>query len=608
MCKVVLNENLKGIELYFEGKPSEEVRKEMKENSFRWNGKKSCWYAKQSENTLLLGEKLGGLATMENIKSVEDNKINLYELTQYVREDKELIYDIKEIAKIIRSHVKKRFPFVKFSITTKGYNSINCDIVSSPFEENSKYLKAIQDYCKLFVDSYNYNNSDSMTDYFDVNFYGGYFQTSWKYEQIEASQEIIEAMKEYDEKLKEFEEEKRREEERAYQEYLVKREQEKKETEEYQNRVKENKEYIINNVEVIEIEEKNQYYIKNAQFAKLNKNNTLAQYQEEVKGGEYYNDDLKVTRELHFKDLKSYDLFSNMLLHDFDFIDGTGGSYTDDLRINSMTDYYNMTQEEKNSVKWLLSGIAVYLDNELMFVIDAQGYCYSRYVGLIGKDTEITKEYIYNQVIDIEELEERIKEAQEIEFVYNSVVHNNTFDNWYDTRKLIADNIRKNPLLVFDNTVIQQVKNEKTKCNLYRVLKEVDTIQDQFNSVKLTQGDKLTIVRGSMIGGASVSHIVFNDYTAEEYAQYKNNIKMTMKVKNKSGLYSINLHENDILIYKGWINIPVSVLYDDTSNSQFNGMATKYGSYDKQALESIIDHLQGENILPIINTYKPIFQ
>lgn len=607
MCKVVLNENLKGIELYFEGKPSEEVRKEMKENSFRWNGKKSCWYAKQSENTLSLGEKLGGSATMENIKSVENNKINLYELTQYIGEEKELIYDTKEIAKIIRSHVKKRFPFVKFSITTKGYNSINCDIINSPFEENSKYLKAIQEYCKLFVDSYNYNNSDSMTDYYDVNFYGGYFQTSWKYEQTEASQEIIEAMKEYDEKLKEVEEEKRREEEKAYQEYLVKREEEKKEAEEYQKKVKEEKEYIINSIEVIDIEEKNQYYIKNAQFAKLNKNNTLLQYKEEVKNGDYYNNDLKVTKELHFKDLKSYDLFSNMLLHDFDFIDGTGGSYTDDLRINSMTDYYNMTQEEKNSVKWLLSGIAVYLNNELMFVVDAQGYCYARYVGLIGENTETTKECIYSQVVEAEEIEERKIEAEEVKKVYDNVIEKNSLNDWYNTRKAIAKAIKENVLLNFSKETIQQIKEEKTKIDLYKVLKEVDTIQDQFDSTGLTQGEKLTIVRGSMIGGATISHIILEGYTAEEYAQYKDNIKMTMKVKNKSGLYSINLHDNDIIIYKGWIDIPVSVLYDDTSNSQFNGMATKYGSYDKQALESIIDHLQCENILPIINTYKPIF-
>lgn len=95
--------------------------------------------------------------------------------------------------------------------------------------------------------------------------------------------------------------------------------------------------------------------------------------------------------------------------------------------------------------------------------------------------------------------------------------------------------IKENVLLSFNKEVIQQVQEEKIKCDLYKVLKEVDTIQDQFNDSVLKKGDKLTIIRGSMIGGASVSHIVLEDYTAEEYAQYKDNIKVTIKVKGKMG-------------------------------------------------------------------------
>lgn len=52
-----------------------------------------------------------------------------------------------------------------------------------------------------------------------------------------------------------------------------------------------------------------------------------------------------------------------MLLHDFDFLAGTGGSYT---------------------------GVAIYFNNKLQFVVDAQGYSYVRYVGLVEGAT-ITK-------------------------------------------------------------------------------------------------------------------------------------------------------------------------------------------------------------------------
>lgn len=42
------NEEKNGIELYFEGIPTPEERKELKENGFRWHGLKKCWY--KSEN------------------------------------------------------------------------------------------------------------------------------------------------------------------------------------------------------------------------------------------------------------------------------------------------------------------------------------------------------------------------------------------------------------------------------------------------------------------------------------------------------------------------------------------------------------------------------
>lgn len=603
MCKVLLNEKLNGVELYFEGKPAGTVLADLKANGFRWNGKKVCWYAKQSEETLKVantyseGSKEVATASLKKI-----NKIDLFELTTYTEVVREKNYNTKEIAKEIRTHLKARFKFIKFSVTSK--DRISVTIKSAPFEKDSIYLKAIQEYVDKLVESYNFCTCyDPYGDYgSSYNFYFFGCKVDYDYIQIEATSEIIEAMKQFDIKLAEAEELKRVEEEREYQEYLIKMEQEKKEAEERQKQVKADKEYINNNVEVVDLEEENQYFVKNAYFANLNKNNTLERYQEEVENGDYYNNTLKVTREIHFKDEESYNLYINMLLHDFDFINGTGGSYTDDLRINSMTDYYNMTSEEQKSVEWLLQGIAVYVNNELMFVVDAQGYCYARYVGLIGENTVTTKEYTCKQVVAVEEIEERKIEAEEIQEVYNNVI-NNTFDNWYDTRKAIAAAIRKNPLLTFDNTVVQQIKDEKIKIDLYKVLKEVNTVQDQFNESRLNKGDKLTIIRESMIGGASISHITFNSLE-----ELETGIKMVMSVRGKRGLFETKLNDKDnIIIYKGWIDIPTSILYEDTSNKNFNGAATKFGSYDKAALRAITSHLREKNILPAINTFKPIF-
>ena len=44
-----LNQELNGIELYFDQKPPQTIIDNLKSNKFRWSGFKKCWYAKQSE-------------------------------------------------------------------------------------------------------------------------------------------------------------------------------------------------------------------------------------------------------------------------------------------------------------------------------------------------------------------------------------------------------------------------------------------------------------------------------------------------------------------------------------------------------------------------------
>lgn len=45
----VMNEKLNGIEITFEGKPSEAIRKMMKDEGYRWHRVKQLWYAKYTE-------------------------------------------------------------------------------------------------------------------------------------------------------------------------------------------------------------------------------------------------------------------------------------------------------------------------------------------------------------------------------------------------------------------------------------------------------------------------------------------------------------------------------------------------------------------------------
>jgi len=138
-----------------------------------------------------------------------------------------MLTDKKQITKKIRADLKKAFPKCKFSVTRGDYNKITVSLMQAPFEVFSneypdKYEISGQDWlydqmiketkgaadhghCGLneywihegdlsncvknngifitfdaanllrevikIVDSYNYDKSDLMTDYFNVNFY-----------------------------------------------------------------------------------------------------------------------------------------------------------------------------------------------------------------------------------------------------------------------------------------------------------------------------------------------------------------------------------------------------------------------------------------------------
>lgn len=109
--------------------------------------------------------------------------------------------DIKEIAKMIRKDIKKALPNLKTSVKISRYsmgqsidveiknadfNPINEQYVRDMYSADGEYLYNNDTTASRFsvigettlnavnqiVQAYNYDNSDSMTDYFDVRFYG----------------------------------------------------------------------------------------------------------------------------------------------------------------------------------------------------------------------------------------------------------------------------------------------------------------------------------------------------------------------------------------------------------------------------------------------------
>jgi len=88
---------------------------------------------------------------------------------------------IKEIAKLIRKDLKK-FKDCKFSVTST-YNKIDvtliaCSNLSKYFDTwegyhktDARYKDSFSQEVKSIMNQYNFDNSDSMTDYFHQNFF-----------------------------------------------------------------------------------------------------------------------------------------------------------------------------------------------------------------------------------------------------------------------------------------------------------------------------------------------------------------------------------------------------------------------------------------------------
>ena len=555
---------------------------------------------------------------MENVKTsnVSVNNNSLWDLTRWMEgTSNNGKQPVKAIASEVRKAVKIRFPFCKFSVTST-YSSIYFNIVSSPFEKESTYLTAIKDYCTKLLESYNYCTCDDpYGDYgSSYKFYGGYARIDYDYIQTENTELVEELTKDFNTKqlkAEQLEEEVKEAKYREYEEkqaeqhkqYLIRQEQEKKELE-----------TVNNSIKVIELAEQKQYFIIGSQFANLNKNDTLREYKKEVLKGDYYLQNVKVTKEVHFNTEESLNLFSNLLLNDFDFLQGeqSGGSYTDDNRINSMTDYDNMTEEERKTVVFNLYGVAVYYNNQLQFVIDTQGYSYARYVGLVNNVT-IQKDYVTEQTIDAEQLEELKDKADTLEDFSTEIItandYNNTWNNanWNEYKELLKNKLKINNFKL-TKAIIQQIsENMNTfKSYMYKLLTEVDGIQEQFKAAEIQQGQKVTMFYILDWGGIITSRIALDKVENSRYAQYDNVVKLTFTPEGKRKQY-YNHFYSTMLVYNGWLELPKTVLNTITDDGNFIKTQSKYASCDHRQYDEILNYFEQQGLKPIVNTYKPMF-
>lgn len=606
MLNITLNTEKNGIELRFDTKPNTDVITAIKEAGFRWSGKQRMWYAKQNDETVALANQISESEGSFEYKPKTETNIDLWSLTRTEgiedNYDKTRITNTKEIAANIRKHLRNRFSMCKWSVTS-DYNSIRVELLESPFSRNSEALKAIVNYAYTYTQSWNYNNSDLMTDYFDVNFYST-CKVSYNYNQRECKPNETELETDFLAKKSEFDaEQKKQKEERikkGVEEYKIRQAEYEKAEAERQQKIHR----IEKNAEIKTVD----YTILNA-ILKANKDDNLDHT--EIYDEKQCRETCQVSREVHFT-TEVYALFEKQLMSDYSFFDGMGGSRTDDRRIQSSIDYDMMTKEERETVEWYnIDCVAIYCDGELKLIVDPQGYNYARYVYVYDEQSQKVDTYHSDYGISEEEHQHNIELAETIEDVSTEIISQNEIKKtWQDEdfdlyKACMKEWIYANKFKL-NAGIVRAITIPELKTVMYKVLTEVDSIAEQFKNTNLEAGQRITIVKYSDFGIMSVSKVTFHSYEIGQYAQYDNSVKMTFKPHRKKGLY-YKWFYGDVIIYNGWYDLPDTVLFDISYKEHYITQKSKWASFDRKQYDAILEYFAEQGLKPIINTYKPVF-
>lgn len=389
MTTLSINKELNGIEVIFDNKPAQAVIENLKNNGFRWHRTKKLWYAKNSAERLALVENIADrkAETKEIKKAV--NSLPLWDRckTDHIPEHCRTT-DTKTVAAETRKHIKERFPEIKFScrIGSGGWaahNEVNFYFKSAPFAKDSIYFEAVKNYVKAWLWSFNYDNSDSMTDYFDRNFYENI--STWDFEETEPTESQKTDLANFDTEHKKAQEEEERKKEEEYKKFLAEQEEKEKSYKECQKVVDAQKEEINSHVTVVDIADSEKCIISGSMLCGNGKECNLEELRNE---GSEKEESTLIKRKLYFTDEKIYNNFCNLFLHDFDFLNGCGGTGTLDKRVTD-ENYRQLNRRQRENVKWILwDCVAVFLNGELKLIIDPEGFSYARYVNIVCGECE----------------------------------------------------------------------------------------------------------------------------------------------------------------------------------------------------------------------------
>lgn len=472
-----LNKELNGIELYFSVYPLAGTKETLKKYGFRWNRKKACWYANQSEDTLYIanvcaettlteykniakqtGEEVTEIKTAKadkkapkkaetkqdiiNLEGLGENRPHLYgaELAAAIREDLKkrgvtgvtvradkvthdtgITVTIKATENDIASveEMKKRYPYSLFTCKAdrgfyngkefiynffdlseearqeeynnyihyelskvSGFSTYHTERKGHPELTTAFYNKCLAVF--KIANQWNYNHSDSMTDYFDI----GYFLDI----DIKKPADFVPRENMTEAEREAYKEEQRQEEiEKAERIAQYEREQEeaRKAHEAYETQRKIDRDVILNNITVEDLAEGEQIYITNL-VGGIGKECNIDELNEEIERSPHYSEAL-ITRKVIFTTLEAYEAFTKYLLDDFEFLACKGGTASEDVRLEGVDNpFYRLNEEQRENIKLFMNDcVAFYYNDELLLVSDPEGYSYSRYTYKPTAETKV---------------------------------------------------------------------------------------------------------------------------------------------------------------------------------------------------------------------------
>lgn len=457
MDNYFINEEMNGIEVSFESKPSAATLDALKAAGFRWHRAKKIWYAKQTAERLTLAQELTEGATTapaQATKAAAPVKYNLDNLggvkTAYgadfakiIREDLKrrgvqgatvranrsgytdsITITLKATADDLASveEYQKRFTFFDFcnqanfhGVSVNGrqyytfdgmtdaeqrslYNEYSAEKITRVYRLNNYHheRKDCPEFTTAFynktvaafriANQWNYDNSDRMTDYYDI----GYFL----YIDIKIADGTTPRAEMTETERKAYEQE-QADEAAARAAEMARIEAEQKEREEAAKKWREWESNavagIYNDASVEDLTDADALYITGLAGG-IGKEPTIDELLETITDHPTRaKQEAKITRKVIFTSPQAFEDFGKLLLCDFDFLAGKGGTATEDARLTDSEAYYKLTAEQREQIKFYITdAVAVYLGEELKLIIDPEGYNYARYAYIPTDASAIT--------------------------------------------------------------------------------------------------------------------------------------------------------------------------------------------------------------------------